>query len=896
MGKSPAATRRTAGSSILTSTTYNRPYGQRRVPYKAVTIDGNTKPVLENGNTGEDNKKDKESSDSEESLTKVSASDSKLVSPSSKLPQSASLSRAPTDTHDPPGRSKSAPHFASKLAAPSQRTKEKENRGEAPINSPANELEERPPSRLRQPTSGRSTPLSQTGRSTPSQIPGMSGRSGIARPSSRNAKTSQVVDRSSEQNGEVVEHEENEEKLIRKDSRLRLQRKGSDGPTRRHRVNTIGAVGIESGTDSLPRNLPKGVLSSGLVPPSHRKPGATPEPRAKDFESAGDFSDRVQVKGDGVLVKERRGGSEEPGKVAEEEKRGLKMPTKFSAGVRTPNLPSGPQASLVGEERSEPPPSSSSVPTSKLRKMSERKIPAPHANMQRSAIPGSGGGTPSMKHRDTRTTSSNSSLESCTSGEIKLTNSANLDRNVQLLEKSANKASLPEAVQRKVDVPFSLQLSSEGSRQDQHGGVVEGKILSPPLAFKSLEKASETSPKGDVSRYSRRISPEGMSHGDDSSPVEENQSGDKTAENNLKNEQEIEREKKPMVISERLNSDSEPVTQKKTEISDSGVKAASEVSSPTANEAENGSNGGSGGVPPSQLPAASHASQPETGQPYSEGMAQLSPPVVQKRLPQLQPHAQTQIRHHSEDSEEERGTKSDVHHNRSSRVEEIMKSPAKRARSLSPKSSHRINLRSPMNSLERKQLGMKLDRTASNDITRHENRVSSPSRKSCLRNSNKSPSSSSSSLEGGRSASKVTISPRSSQLVYNPDETGLHPPPSYSMTSFLSPKHLSHNRPQSFAESINSSSDSSSPPGSVHGIPSTFPWSKVDTVRRVSTLSEKLDYREVANFLRPNLQQVAEHSSFGSTPEVCVCGGGGRHMCTCVMVVRAVYVCDVGVG
>ena len=849
----------------MTSTNFNRPYGQRRVPYKPITIDGNNKPVLENGNTGEDNKaKDKESGDSDESLTKLPASDSKLVSPSSKLPQNASLSRAPTDTHDPPGRSKSAPYLVSKLAAPSQRVKEKENRGEARSKSPANELEERPPSRLKQPTSGRNTPLSQSGRSTPSL---MSGRSGIARPSSRNAKTSQVVDRSAEQNGEVAEHEEGEEKLIRKDSRLRLQRRGSDGPTRRHRVNAIGTAGIESGTDSLPRNLPKGVLSSGLVPPgSHRKTGVTPEPRAKDVESAGDFTDRVQVKGDGILVKERKSGSEEPGKGAEEEKRGLKMPTKFSAGVRTPNLPSGPQASLVGEERSEPPPSSSGVPTSKLRKMSERKIPSPHTSMQRSAISGSGG-APSMKHRDTRT-SSNSSLESCTSGEIKLTNSANIDRNVQSLEKSANKS---EAVQRKADVPSSLKLSSEGTHQDQHGGMVEGKILSPPPAFKSLEKAAETSPKGDVSRYSRRISPEGMSHGDDSSPVEENQSGDKMAKNNLKNEQEIEREKKPMVISKRLNSDSEPVTPKKTEISDSGVKAASEVSSPTANEAENGSHGGS--VPPSQLPAASHASQPETGQPYSEGMAQLSPPVVQKRLPQLQPHAQTQVRHPSEDSEEEGGTKPDVHHNRSSRVE-ITKSPAKRARSLSPKSSHRINLHSPMNSLERKQLGMKLDRTASNDITRHENRVSSPSRKSCLRNSNKSPSSSSSSLEGGRSASKVTISPRSSQLVYNPEETGLHPPPSYSMTSYLSPKHLSYNRPQSFAESINSSSDSSSPPGSVHGIPNTFPWSKVDTVRRVSTLSEKLDYREVANFLRPNLQQVAEHSNFGSTPEVCVWGGG----------------------
>ena len=45
-----------------------------------------------------------------------------------------------------------------------------------------------------------------------------------------------------------------------------------------------------------------------------------------------------------------------------------------------------------------------------------------------------------------------------------------------------------------------------------------------------------------------------------------------------------------------------------------------------------------------------------------------------------------------------------------------------------------------------------------------------------------------------------------------------------------------------------------------------------DIVRRastMSTMSERLDYHEVTNFLRPNLEET-EHNKFGSTPEVCI--------------------------
>ena len=312
---------------------------------------------------------------------------------------------------------------------------------------------------------------------------------------------------------------------------------------------------------------------------------------------------------------------------------------------------------------------------------------------------------------------------------------------------------------------------------------------------------------------------------------------------------------------------------------------ALQVPNSAASEAENGTQKiqGTSDSPPSQL-AVSHGSQPETGQPYSENMSQLSPQTNQKNFqkPTAPMNVRTQNYQRQEDSEEERNTKSDVQHIRSSRLEEVAKSPdrIKRARSLSPKSSHRVNLHVPVSSSGRKRfLRAEVDRTASNDS---ENRIPSPSRKSCLRNGTKSRTSSSSSLESARSTPKVTISPRSSQLVYDPEETGLHPPPTYAVTSYTSPKHLSLDRPQSFAESVISSSDSSSPPGSMHGI-AGYPRTKADIVRRastMSTMSERLDYHEVTNFLRPNLQET-EHNKFGSTPEVCI-----MYWYTCVLLCK----------
>ncbi len=108
------------------------------------------------------------------------------------------------------------------------------------------------------------------------------------------------------------------------------------------------------------------------------------------------------------------------------------------------------------------------------------------------------------------------------------------------------------------------------------------------------------------------------------------------------------------------------------------------------------------------------------------------------------------------------------------------------------------------------------------------------------------------------------------QVVYDPEETGLHPPPP---SNYYSPKFLSvgvaSERPSSFA-SLDSSttSDSLSPSSSTNALYTTRPSGGGGVVRHASmrlTLSEQLDYRsEHPQFLGPTLPG----DSVGSTPEV----------------------------
>ena len=211
----------------------------------------------------------------------------------------------------------------------------------------------------------------------------------------------------------------------------------------------------------------------------------------------------------------------------------------------------------------------------------------------------------------------------------------------------------------------------------------------------------------------------------------------------------------------------------------------------------------------------------------------------------------------------------------------LKKEKAKRARSLSPKSSRRIfplppqpsgpavnvshydaannaNVVPPPSTSER-LAHLELSRTDSPESVKSDVVASaySSARKplrSSLRTS-KDKDSSSSSLDSGKVnmlGTKVTISPRSSQVVFLPDEVGLHLSATFSQpTNLTSPNRRLRGRPSSLSDS--------------HRV-------DPDAEKRVSIVSEKLDYSDEEKFLATNLGHNSSHQRYDSTPEVhCMC-------------------------
>lgn len=190
-----------AGSSILTST---HSFGQRRNPYKSAAIgshaesstQGHTLTTETQGNTpvvnGIDVELDSSSSHQKSRLAKPGSSATSTTSSShSKLHHSsvsASNVKGGSDghTHSIPSRSTSlsklqSPSLMKKLKEPAKIEEKEEPPGDKPINKDGDAGGSgRPGSRLKQPSSGRSTPsnLSKSGLQRPSSRltkPGFSG-------------------------------------------------------------------------------------------------------------------------------------------------------------------------------------------------------------------------------------------------------------------------------------------------------------------------------------------------------------------------------------------------------------------------------------------------------------------------------------------------------------------------------------------------------------------------------------------------------------------------------------------------------------------------------------------------------------------------------------------------
>lgn len=572
----------------------------------------------------------------------------------------------------------------------------------------------------------------------------------------------------------LVSNAESQLPSKRPDSQLKLHRKGSDGAVKKHRVNGGGlspaatpSGPVESGSSSLPRNLPKGILTSGTAPTSHL------EQKAKELETSGSLgaSDSETTKQAASAGNPKKSSS-------------LKKATSASSGLRMPSGKSGltgltrPAESLAsalvkeGGENELADPHTTSGGTSKLagpmKKMtSASSLPAPVSGSllskpksSRLAGPTSTSKLLSMKPHPqvaslsaAMTTGSTSSLDSCNSDIIKPGVSEKIDEVTKVASESDKSSDVN--VEQDLDTtrstsrlpPTSLTIDKNSSPSK------EADILSPPAEFKIADKIPSL-------RDTRRISPEGMSQEDSNNrptetppktPGDDTQSPAKqdvvssniseSVERNLKNERQNVADSSSLVIGqggENLPSTDDKINVTPLSVSDSkhgNMKIGNEIGSRTE-------------------PKSKGFSQPETGQPAMD-----SPLLIQKSSSDMK----TSPEQSGDDGTPRRASR-DLD-------QKSYEHGKPRARSLSPKTTHRVGTVSightylPAHMVPLTQ-PHDFSRSASNDVAGGRDRKPL---KSSLRHSNSSAgvarNSSSSSLEGNPPGKgKVTISPRSSQV------------------------------------------------------------------------------------------------------------------------------------
>ena len=595
---------------------------------------------------------------------------------------------------------------------------------------------------------------------------------------------------------------------------MKLQRKGSDGAVKKHRVNLGGGGGghggggglspaaghspIESGSSSLPRNLPKGILSSGGGSGHHAPHGAGAhhhEPslsKTAELESSGSSTaSHHSTEGGANKQQSASAPSSNIKKVPS-----LKKPNSLSS-LRAPSSgksaltkPSDSQHSSQAmpsakeNERESSPASSTASSTAPSHHPPSTKLTAPLKKMSSASSltpPSSLTGSPLSKPKLSRlagpastskllslkqhphvtslsssamvTSGSTSSLDSCNSDVIKEVGvSPKIDAEevgAKVVESKLDKSS----VEREPDpTPSRPPPNTLGIGKDTSPSK-ESDILSPPAEFKSLDKT--TPPRG-----TRRISPEGMSQEDSNnrpdetppkSPGDEGQSPMKQEGSNLPVSESVERNLK----NERESAgDSSLVIPRSQEGGESlpSDETSNKVTSPLALDSRHLTSGMKIGNEPGsrmedQKLKSKGFSQPETGQPAMD-----SPLLVQKSLADAKGPSDDISQHRLSREMDQRS------HDHGSKP---------RARSLSPKSSHRVGVSPSGHSYLPAHMiphahGVDLMRTSSNELA---GRARKPL-KSSLRHSNSSSgvarNLSSNSLEGIKG--KVTISPRSSQV------------------------------------------------------------------------------------------------------------------------------------
>ena len=861
---SPSTNRRTAGSCIVTSTV-DKSYGARRItPFKNLVLSGeNPAPLGETGTEGEGEDGSKlhgslsaggSTSRLDHMTTKSSIPGVNNKPPS---PMDSQVSMSQPNLHRIPIRSKSDPRLGQRAHRKEHASLSDATNTES-SNSPG-KTSPGPKRMLKQPSTGNMTSRS------PSQEHAMPGRttpSRLARPVSRLNKTGgdhkvAMVKETSEEN--EVDH-------------LKFERKRSNSDAKRPSAL------------SLPRSLSRtgGEMCGGPgipIPGGHPSgKGSTPSPDSRLISSSSVPS------GDGIRQvtpsseKERSFTTSDPGTPVSTTKRlvggasGLQTPTRHKLRTSSASsqasiesdvgVPSSEQDVVGGrEEVKERPASKLTKPVSLQRfGAAGRKSPSRLTKFQSMSSQGSvpmrpkttagRSGEPARVERGggerrEGISSSNSSLEG----------SANSEHDVKPV-KSVQQVSSTSVTGLSTQSEHPKQVSSlSGS----------GSLVAPLVGGKD----------------NRRISPEGMS------PNGKTLSNESISSENRLNQQDKPDLKTKLIEevaqstevvgtavmngsvgSAKMGGDNESETQT------SNLSQGSEAATDTTLSSLSLSSGPHTTTHTAPLPATGTTceQQPETGQaPYSDS---ASPHTKHKSHDSHMTPEKTQTQN-SHESRHFNPLSNNVNPMRSPLTRE--KEKAKRARSLSPKISRRIFplpsqpnkpavnvsqydtsgslLSPPASTSERFGAHLELSRTDSpesvkSDIVTSAYALSRKPLRSSLR-ATRDKDSSSSSLDSGKVhllTNKVTISPRSSQVVFLPDEAGLQLSATYSQPTILSPaKRLLRGRPSSLSDNCSVVQDPE---------------------KRGSIFSEKMDYSDEEKFLSAKLSHDVSHQRYDSTPEV----------------------------
>ena len=523
-----------------------------------------------------------------------------------------------------------------------------------------------------------------------------------------------------------------------------------------------GAGDIEPGSSSsLPRHLPRGVTKNGSglsTPEAQRKHPAMDKHSSEQELASGSDNSASSAANEGGTVRSppTQGGV---GSSLKKPIGGLRKPGGgFGFGVRTPNLTSGSQATpTTTDERGVADRASLSqsggakeISSTKHEGDTEQKSGSQTAVARSATFSGAGGSklsrfagrsklipnhtpltsqstphpsqhTPHLSQpNNTEPPQPSGSTSSVDSSDIQIVNSEKID--------SQSSKVIDEHVKPdRLEIPNSQSSTSE--------------IISPPAGFKSIVKDDGTHP-----RYGRRISPEGMSHEEATSPRDV--TGDVTKES-TENVEDLNRK------NEEITEITEPVVVQDEQLTGGDPNiVAPNPGTKTGNATRTNKLG---------------FNQPETGQSEALDSPHLLQKQGQRSTAKAELGSSMSILVRKPSDEDRRGfSQSEVSNPiaRVSRFAELPRSTSQakqRARSLSPKASHRIQP-------SRGHTFVPVHHEPATVFGSSEDVIPTGGGPSPLKSSmrNRGRKSSSSSVDSSSSSSpsraKVTISPRSSQV------------------------------------------------------------------------------------------------------------------------------------